>query len=291
MGLVEDTIPLPIRRRFRADVVVPVRALTGLRGPLPSFLILGASKSGTSSLFDYLMQHPRIVEPLFKEVHYFDVHHARGLRWYRACFPRQAAGPGEPGAGTLRPITGEASPYYLFHPAVPERVAQDLGPGRVKLVALLRNPVDRAYSQWNHETRKGNETLGFAEAIEAEDARLAGEEERLLADPTYHGENHRWFSYRSRGLYADQLERWFARFPRTDLLVLPSERFFEDTGAVLAEVFEHLGVPPVEVPHERNKNPGGYAPDRDREARDALAAWFEPHNARLFELLGERFDW
>ena len=150
-------------RRLRADY----RQLTApLRG-LPSVLIIGAQKGGTTSLFSYLVQHPDVLAPLTKEIHYFDLQYDREDKWYRGHFP--FARRLERGAVTI-----DASPYYLPHPLVPARAAQ-LVP-EAKLVAVLRDPVDRALSHYHHEVRAGRESLSFADAIDQEAERLAGEE-------------------------------------------------------------------------------------------------------------------
>ena len=107
----------------------------GLERRLPDFLIIGAQKCGTSSMFAYLNQHPQMKLPDVKEIHFFDLNYSNGLDWYTSHFP--------PASLSHRMVTGEASPYYLFHPHVPERVR--LHCPDVKLVVMLRNPVDRAY--------------------------------------------------------------------------------------------------------------------------------------------------
>jgi hypothetical protein len=138
--------------------------------------------------------------------------------------------------------SGEASPYYLFHPHVPGRVAEHL-PG-VKLIALLRDPVQRAYSHYQHEVAGGFETLSFEEAIEAEPARLAGETERLLAEPLYNSFAHQHHSYVARGHYAEQLDRWRPLFGDGQLLMLSSERFFADPGRTFGRVLDSWSCRP-----------------------------------------------
>lgn len=265
-------------RRLRADY----HELTGpLRG-LPAVLLIGAQKSGTTSLFNYLVQHPDVLAPLGKEIHYFDLHYARGLRWYRGRFPYRARLRG--GALTL-----DASPYYLVHPLAPERAARLL-PG-VKLVALLRNPIDRALSHYQHEVRGGRESLSFADAIEQEPQRLAGEEERVRRDPAYYSYNHHRYSYLRRGLYLEQLQRWVEQFPRPQLLVLQSERLFAEPEAVTRVVQEFLGLRPHRLKRYRPFFQGNYERAISPELRARLAAYFEPHNRRLYQWLGEEFDW
>jgi hypothetical protein len=249
---------------------------------LPSALIIGAQRSGTTSLFNYLAQHPDVLPPLGKEIHYFDLHYARGVRWYRGRFPFSHRLRG--GALTI-----DASPYYLAHPLAPERAAQLLP--EVKLVAVLRNPVDRAFSHYQHEVRDGRESLSFAEAIDREPARLAGEEERLRHEPGYYSYHHHRYSYTRRGLYLQQLARWVQQYPRSRLLVLQSERLFREPAAVSAALYDFLGLRPHGLDQYTAFYQGNYERAIPADLRARLAAYFEPYNRELYEWLGEEFDW
>jgi LPS sulfotransferase NodH len=274
---IREIVKRPLRR-LRADY----RELTGpLRG-LPSLLILGAQRSGSTSLFNYLVQHPDVLPPLGKEIHYFDLHYQRGLNWYRGRFPYAH----RLGGGTL---TLDASPYYLLHPLAPERAAR-LVPG-AKLVALLRNPVERALSHYQHEVRGGRESLPFERAIEQEAERLSGEEERLRSDPSYYSFNHHRYSYVRRGRYLEQLRRWVEHFPRSQLLVLQSERLFADPVGATATVHEFLGVRPHRLEHYKPFLHGAYDRAMPAGVRTRLVEYFEPHNRELYDWLGKEFDW
>ncbi len=267
--------PLQIFRANYHDLTATLRGL-------PSLLVIGAQKGGTTSLFNYLVQHPDVLPPLRKEVHYFDFNYGRGIQWYRANFPY---------SHRLRrgSLTLDASPYYLVHPLVPERAAQLL-PG-VKLVALLRNPVDRALSHYHHEVRGGRESLSFAEAIAKEPERLAGEEERLRNDPDYYSFNHHRYSYTRRGLYIEQLRRWIQYFPRSQLLVLQSERLFRNPGAATAAVHDFLGLRRHPLEQDSPSRQVSYDRSMPPELRTRLATYFEPYNRELYRWLGEEFDW
>jgi hypothetical protein len=260
------------RRRIRRTY----RGATASLRPLPGFLIIGAQRAGSSSLFSYVCAHPDIAPPTHKEIHFFDNNWFRGVPWYRRHFPLALR------SGSAR-LTGEASPYYLFHPAVPERVAATLP--EVRLLAVLRDPVERAYSQYQHARRDGHETLSFEEALEREDERLAGEAELLARDPTHVSFAHRRLSYRTRGLYAEQLERWFAVFPREQLLVLRSEELFAEPDRVLASAFAFLGLEPFSLPAYPALNQRPYEPMSDA-ARAFLEGAFREPNRRLDALLG-----
>jgi hypothetical protein len=247
--------------------------------PLPDFLIIGAQKAGTTALYAYLREHPSIMGPSWKEVSFFDRHYARGEAWYRGNFPSVLR---------ARGLVGEASPSYLFHPLAPQRVKALLPD--VRLVALVRNPVDRAFSHYQHEVALGREPLSFEDALGAKEERLRGEEERLLADPTYF--SHAWwnYTYRARGLYAEQLERWLAVFPREQLLVLPSEDLSDDPDAAYARVLEFLDAPPHRLGSYPRVFERQYEPMR-AETRAWLAEEFAESNRRLYALLGRSLDW
>src|SRR5262249_27856015 len=148
------------------------------------FVIIGTQRGGTTSLYRYLIDHPDVAGAMLtKEVHYFDTNLRRGPGWYRAFFPTKAARDRHRRRTGRELVAGEASPYYLFHPLVPDR-AHELLPD-AKLVVMLRDPVERAFSHHGHEVELGYEQLGFAEALDREPERLAGELERMRADPAY----------------------------------------------------------------------------------------------------------
>jgi hypothetical protein len=271
-------LPDPVRVVVRNAVWTYGKATAAVR-PLPSFLILGAQKAGTTALYAYLRRHPQITGPSWKEVSFFDRHFARGEAWYRGNFPNVLR---------ARGLVGEASPSYLFHPLAPERVAQ-LVPG-ARLVALVRNPADRAFSHYQHEVALGREDLSFEQALEAEDERLRGEEERLLADPAYF--SHAWwnYTYRTRGRYAEQLERWLARFPREQLLILPSDDLLLEPQRAHARVLEFLGAPPHRLESYPRVFGRQYAP-MNPDTRAHLTSEFEGQNRRLYALIGRDLGW
>jgi Sulfotransferase domain len=269
-------IPEPARKVLRGSFRAYGRATASAR-PLPDFLILGAQKAGTTALYSYLRRHPEITGPAFKEVSFFDRHYAHGERWYRAHFPIRRTG-----------IVGEASPSYLFHPLAPERVGAMLPEAR--LIAILRNPVDRAFSHYQHEVAFGREPLSFEDAVAREDERMAGELERMLADPGYF--SYAWwnYTYLARGRYAEQLERWLAVFPREQLRVLFTDELAEDTAATYRHVLSFLGV------DERGLDSYPRIFERrydklDPAVRAKLDAEFAEPNRRLAELLRRDLAW
>jgi hypothetical protein len=273
------TIPEPARVVLRNGVWAYGWVTSPFR-PLPDFLVLGAQKAGTTALYEYLRRHPQISGPSWKEVSFFDRHWARGESWYRGNFPNVARTRGK--------HVGEASPSYVFHPLAPRRV-QEVVP-EARLIVLVRNPVDRALSQYNHEVALGREPLPFEEALDAEEERLRGEQERMASDPRYF--SREWWShtYKARGRYAEQLERWLAVFPREQLLVLPSDDLGSDPARAHAQVLEFLGASPQRLDSYPRVYEREYEPMKP-ETREGLAAAFEEPNRRLYELLGRDLGW
>ncbi len=253
------------------------RCTQGLR-QLPQFLVIGAAKAGTGFLYHALTQHPEVIGGWSKEAYFFDHGFARGLGAYRAHFPLRTRG---------RRLTGEATPCYLFHPHAPRRVAATLA--EVRVIVLLRNPVDRAYSDYSQARRMGREPLSFEAALDAEPARTEGELERMLADEAYFAANRWHHSYCGRGRYAEQLERWFAHLPRAHFLVLRSEDLFTAPRRAAARVAAFLQIAPWQFAETR-RNSVPYPP-MPAGVRTRLVEHFRPHNERLARLLGEPVDW
>jgi sulfotransferase family protein len=286
MNLVRS-VPRPLRRRVREGYTL-LASLTAAWRPLPDYLVIGAARAGSTSLYEYLIKHPAILPALVKEVHFFTGAYERGPDWYRAHFPtalRRSIVARRHGDA----VAGEATPYYLFDPRSPERIKSLLP--NVRLIAVLRDPVQRAVSHYQHERRLGVEPLSLVEAIDAEDGRLAGAEDpaRLDADRAL-GFRHQHFAYLARGRYAEQLQRFHDHFPADQLMVVRSEDLFDQADATYQEVLRFLGLPSWSLPRYARFNASrGMSLDAGLEAR--LRAYFEPHNARLERMLGREMGW
>jgi hypothetical protein len=283
MTSLRKAAPEPARRAGRrayqrvGTVTAPLRLV-------PGFMMIGAQRCGTTSLFRALMAHPQIVRPAFhKGINFFDLNYYRGMTWYRGHFPVARVAE----AATARhggPVTFEASGYYMYHPFALDRVARDL-PG-VKLVVMLRDPVERAFSAYKHESARGYERESFEMALELENERLIGEVDRMRGDPAYESFTHRHHSYTRRGHYADQLERIFGLFPRRQVHVIDSEAFFSRPAEEYHSLTTFLGLHPHQPASfgQHNARPGSpMAPQTQRMLEDHFA----PHNKRLAGLL----DW
>ncbi|MGH3315031.1 MAG: sulfotransferase domain-containing protein [Nocardioidaceae bacterium] len=282
------TVPVPVQNGIRS-ASRGLGLVTSRARMTPDFLIVGAQRCGTTSLYRTLVEHPSVLPAvLHKGVHYFDTAYTRSPRWYRGHFPLQATARRTSTRTGSRTITGEASPYYMFHPAVPARIANDLPD--VKLIALLRDPVERAYSAHTHELARGFDTLPFEEALEAEEDRLAGEEIRLLADPGFVSHAHQHQAYVDRGRYVEQLDRMASLVGRDRLLVLDADDFFADPYTGLADVQRFLDLPqwqPARV-EKRNARPRAPMP---AALRSRLEADLEPWDELLAAWWGRTPSW
>jgi hypothetical protein len=275
------------RRAARAASDATVRLTSPLR-MTPDFLIVGAQRCGTTSMFKTLVQHPQVARPfLRKGVHYFDKHYDAGPGWYRGHFPLTASSRlRRPGGG--RPLTGESSPYYMFHPLAAERIARDLP--EVRLVVMLRDPVERAYSGHSHELGKGFETEPFERALELEPERLRGERERMLAEPGYESVHWQHHAYVTRGQYAEQLARLEALVGRARICAVDSQDFFDSPAATFPAVLEFLGLPPAGgIVFERHN--GRTRSPLPQHLRDRLSAHYAPHDEALARWWGRTPSW
>ena len=264
-----------------------VYTTTGPSHVLPDFLIIGAARSGTTSLYEYLVQHPSVYPAVGKEVYFFDKKFNKGVNWYRSFFPLKSAK-----FATERRkekfITGEATPRYIHHPHTPKRVF-NLIP-EVKLIALLRNPIDRAYSHYQMEIDHGHEDLSFEEAIAQEKKRISTDEKKMNNDENFYSVNFYRKSYLTRGIYVDQLKRWFEYFPKNRFLILKSEDFYSKTPEIYQKVLEFLGLPEFELSSFKPYKMRKYLAISDK-TRKKLEDYFRSYNEQLYELLGRNFGW
>jgi hypothetical protein len=255
---------------------------------LPNFLIIGGMKCGTTSLYRYLLNHPAVGGYARKEVFYFDLNYERGVGWYRSHFPLASFGKRIVHELGVEPRIGEATAQYLFHPLAPERVFEF--DSRIKLIALLRDPIDRAISNYEHERYKRRETLSFRKALEREPERLEGEVERIREDPLYKAYNYVHFGYLMKGRYLEHLQAWLSFFPREQILVLRSEDLFERPAETVDSVVSFLDLPPWRF-RAFPVIGGRKYPPLESEIRGFLADYYDEHNRRLYDFLGRDLGW
>jgi hypothetical protein len=255
---------------------------------LPDFIIIGGNRCGTGALYQYLCEHPSFAPSFHRELHFFERRFGKGLAWYRGNFPSVFYKYYITSIARRPFRTGEATTYYIFHPHAPRRIFELLP--HVKLIALLRNPTNRAYAQYHQKIRQGRETLPFEQAIDAEPTRLSGEREKMLADERYESLELRDHAYLARGIYVDQLAYWMTLFPKEQMLVLRSEDLRSNPAAVVKEVLNFLELPVWEPTTHNNYGEASY-PKLEPHIRKRLNEYFLPHNRRLYDFLGRDFGW
>ncbi|MGI8523664.1 MAG: sulfotransferase family protein [Nocardioides sp.] len=285
---VRTAVPRPVKIAGRA-LSVRVGSTTAGSRQLPSFIVVGAQRAGTTSLFRALMSHPLVHSANHhKGVNYFDVNYHRDFSWYQGHFSTTAYLRTRSRGVEGDPITFEASGYYSFHPCAAERIARHLPD--VRIVAMLRDPVERAWSAWKHESARGYETETFDVALAREDERLAGQAERILADADYQSFSHRHHAYVRRGQYAEQLVRLQTYLPAAQVHVIESEAFFTEPETTYGGLLDFLGLPPVlpETFDRWNGRPSGAMP---QATRAQLREHFHGHDRALADLLGREPAW
>lgn len=265
--------------------------------PDPDFLVIGTKRGGTTSLYNYLLMHPGVLG-LFPQNrgkkstnYFFSTDYHRGDRWYHSHFhTEQLRGRLRRRLG-YRPISGEASPFYVWDPRIAARVRRTAP--EVKAIMLVRDPVKRAWSHHLERRQNGVEPLDFEAALAAEPARLDGELSRMLADPSFHSDAYDWYSYRSRGDYLPQIRNWLEVFPREQLLVVRSEDMYANVQDPFDEVCAFLGLPPHRLPTGRTFNAAkvGKKGTMSAVAAADLRDHFAPKVRALEDFLGRRLDW
>ena len=264
---------------------------TASRRVLPSMLIVGGQRCGTTTLFKTLLEHRNFLGPtLRKGVHYFDLHPEQPLDWYRAHFPTKSSVDALHQRTGGAVVVGESSPYYMWHPLGAERIASAL-PG-IRVIALLRDPVERAYSAHAHELARGYETEPFENALDLEGERLDRDSARLASGETTRSFAHQHLAYVRRGEYIDQLERMAKAVGRDNMLVLDSADFWQQPDQNWPTVTSFLGLSDLsgEPISLKQHNARSRSPMTD-DARARLEEHFLPFDERLARWWGRTPSW
>lgn len=255
----------------------------------PDFIVIGGMKCASTSLHHLVQQHPDVAKSVMKETNHFSNHFRRSLRWYRTNFaPKSSARRHEEQTGR-KMITGESSPLYIFHPLAAKRIYEAYP--NAKLILVIRNPIDRAWSHFKQMERRKHEPLSFEEALEQEPGRINGEMEKLIAGEIDFSPQLVHFTYLERGKYLNQIKKFHEYFPKEQLMIIKTEDFKQDQKAILDRTCEFLGLSPYEWPKIKSYNVGGYSEKMKPETRQFLQEYFEPHNAALSEYLNKDFNW
>ena len=264
------------------------RNIFGITGPLrvlPDFIIIGSMKCGTTSLYYDICEHPCVSPAAYDEIGFFDSNFHLGLNWYRSMFPTKRR------IEDIRrkegvAITGEDTPFYFWNPVAAKRI-QKLLPN-IKLITILRNPIDRAYSEYQDLVSSESNSPSFETFIENE-INTRRKDSSLITE-----ENFEIFkqknSYLLKGIYVDQLKIWAGLFPKEQIFTLSTENLNSEPITALESVFQYLNLPDYKIKNIQRQKQKKYVP-MNSQTRKILIEFFKPHNERLFKFIGKKFDW
>ena len=264
------------------------RSFTSNSRILPDFIIIGESKCGTTSLYNYMIQHPAIKPALSKEINFFNWSYDKPQNWYSAHFPTKFKKKLSKNICKKPFLTGEATPLYLFNSQVPKRIFDTIP--NVKIIVVLRNPVDRAYSHYQDlGVRLGGEKRMFDDAIRTE-LKILKEKNYVITD--YDGNfTDRLYQYVTRGIYLDHLKIWMDVYPLKQFLILNTEELENNPAEILNNVFKFLSLPDYgKINFEEKYNVTKYKP-MNEQSRKLLEEFFKPYNERLYKFLKRDFEW
>ena len=268
------------------------RKMTSRLRQLPDFIIIGAGRAGTTALYSYLIQHPLIVaastdnNESVADLHFFEYIISNNIQWYKSHFPILFS---KPNNHKNSFTTGEYTSTYMYHPDVPKRIFNLLP--KIKLIVILRNPIDKAYSTYQQQFRFGEYTTSFEDTINAEFRRIdLNKNFPELNSNNYDFENFVAQNIIRHGIYADYLEAWLKIFDRKQILILNSDDLKKSTTETLRRVFNFLNVSNYDIKDTSQVNVGKYPPI-NKITRKKLIEFFKPHNQRLNKLLDTEFDW
>ena len=260
---------------------------------MPNFIIIGAGRAGTTALYSYLIQHPSIVAALtdsdksWADIHFFEYITSNDVQWYKSHFPILFS---KPNKHKNSLITGEYTSTYMYHPDVPKRIFNLLP--KIKLIAILRNPVDKAYSTYYQQFRYGECITSFEETIDAEFRRInLNKDFPELNSNNPNFENFVAHNIIRHAIYADYLETWLEIFNREQILILNSDDLKKSTKETLRHVFNFLNVSNYDIANTSQQVSARKYPPINESTRKKLIEFYKPHNQRLNKLLGTNFDW
>lgn len=251
---------------------------------LPDFLVIGVGRSGTTSLYYYLDQHPSIVKSSYDEIGFFDDNFHLGLSWYRSMFTTIFT-KFLIKLKTKYFMTYEVTPWYVRRPWTARRIKKIFP--NIKLIIVLRNPIDRTYSHY-HLSTQNDEKRDFKVVIK-EDMKNISQWNITEKNDSYFS-NQVQNSKLARGFYYEQIIPWFELFSKEQIMIISSEDLASKTQSTLREIFSFLELPIYDIKNTEKVNVSKYS-KMDQEIRNLLIDFFRPYNEKLFEYLNREFDW
>ena len=267
-------------KRHIFAITAPIRVL-------PDFIVIGAGRTGTTSLYYYLQEHPSIKKSAYDELGFFGENFHLGLNWYKSLFTTIFT------RFFVKLRTGyfmtyDITPQYIRRPWVAEQIKSILP--KIKLIAVLRNPVDRTHSHWQlyKKNTQKNDNRTFEEMIKDDIENI--QKNSTVSKDNFYFANFVENSFLARSFYAEQLDVWFKLFPKEQILVIKSEDLANNTRKIMNQIFDFLGLPKYDLMHVTKVNTLNYSPMKE-ETRSFLIDFFKPYNKKLYEFLNKNYDW
>ena len=254
---------------------------------LPNFFVIGPGRTGTTSLYHYLDQHPCITKSAYDELGYFDDNFHLGFNWYRSLFPTKFTQQ-KVESKYKKFLTYDVTPGYIRRPWVARRISSYFP--NTKLIAVLRNPVDKTYSHYNMGINEGNEKRSFEEVIKYDLEQLENFSDSYSKKSDDYFKNVVENSFVARGFYLEQLDIWFKLFPKKQILVIKSEDLANRTTEVVNDVFNFLLLPEYKIKNVIKHRVSNYS-KMNSSTRKTLVEFFKPYNKKLYEFLDRDFGW
>jgi len=265
------------------------RTVTNSNRLLPNFIIIGFQKCGTTTLFDNLIKSPNIGMSSKKEVHFFDFSYWRGISWYRAQFPLKITKLNFEEKNKEPYLVVDASPLYIFHPQVPQRVKKVLP--NAKLIVIMRNPVDMAYSHYQHYKRRNLEKMSFEEVIDDDERRFETIMKRFQNDEIRdYNVKKIAFPYISMAIYVKYIKNWLNVFPKNQFLFLQTEELNQNIEMEFRKIYDFIEIPSFNFKYVGKSNVGNYQPMKS-STRERLLKFYKPFNQELENILETKFQW
>ena len=258
------------------------RGLSGITSSsrvLPNFIIIGTVRSASTSLYYNICEHPSVLEAAYDEIGFFDSNFHLGINWYRSMFPTQKE-MNKIRKETKFGITGEDTPFYFWKKEASQRIHEILP--NIKLIVICRNPIDRAYSNYNLGLRKKTEELSFEEAIDTET--------KFMENHTFRECLDRNRSYLIKGHYKKQLEIWYEIFSTKQIHIVSTEEMQDDPQKTLIDIYRFLDLPDYNIKNPQRQKSAEYKKMND-ETRKKLLDYYKPYNDEFFKIIQKKFEW
>ena len=275
----DKTIRSSLSSKYQRFVKRGISGITASNRVLPNFIIVGTVRSGTTSLYYNICEHPSVLEAAYDEIGFFDSNYHLGIDWYRSMFPTKKEME-KIKRDTGFAITGEDTPFYFWKKEAIERISEMIPD--IKIISIFRNPIDRAFSNYNLGIRLKTEELSFEESIEEELDYIKRNGFRNTVD--------RKRSYISKGLYEEQIKLWFNIFPKEQIHILSTEDMHRNPEKELQKIFKFLEISEYQIKNPQKQKSVKYEKMNDR-TRERLLEYYKPFNEKFFKIINKRFDW